>query len=263
MAIQKTQSYLLRKIPLRETSWILTCLTRSFGKLKGVVKGARKEKSTWFSACEPFTLANMVFYEKPKTGLHLITELAVLQPHERLRRNLPALTYAGYFAELIDQLLEENEPQPDVFDLFRAAIDQLEKNNAASFDILARVFELKLLQALGLLPRFSECLGCGSEVSGKIYFSAKQGGILCEKCHGKSHGGFLISKGCVPAVQYLTASIIEKAAQLKLGKQIKMEIEQLTRQFIEFRAEKQLKSLYFLAQVKPVICGMKLVSTYK
>ena len=114
MAIQKTECYVLRRVLFRETSWILTCLTRSFGKIRGIAKGVRKEKSPWASSCELMTHANMVFFEKTRSNLHLITELSVIHSNEKLRSSFSALAYAGYFAELLDQLLEDHEPQPAV-----------------------------------------------------------------------------------------------------------------------------------------------------
>ena len=127
MGIQKTECILFRRIPFRETSWILTCLTRSFGKIKGIVKGARKEKSHWLAVCELFTHADLVFFEKTRTNLHLITELSIIRPHDKLRNDFSALAYAAYFSELLDQLLEENEPQPAIFNLLSNSLDLLDK----------------------------------------------------------------------------------------------------------------------------------------
>ena len=265
MAVQKTEAHLLRRIPFRETSWIFTCLTRSFGKLKGIVKGARKEKSLWLSSCELFTRANMIFFEKPKSNLHLITELAILDSHEKLRRNFSALAYAGYFAELVDQFLEENEPQPAIFELWGASASVLESRPTSAFAVLARAFETQLLGALGLLPRFLECMGCGAraESARRIYFNARQGGIYCAMCHEKACGGLLISRGCVQAIQFLSQSNIQKAAQLRLGRQISAELEQVIKQFMDYRLEHQLKSVKFLTAVKPILHQKNYVSIGK
>lgn len=248
MAIQKTKAYVLARIPLRETSWILTCLTESFGKVKGVVKGARKEKSPWLLSCELYTHANMIFYEKTKTNLHLITELSVLDSHEKLRRNFKGLAYAGYFSEILDQLLDLGEPHSEIFDLFQESILLLEKD-AKSYWLLARAFEVQFLKLLGLLPRFSECVICRDNEMKRTYFSSKHGGILCLTCHERNHSGFQVSLGCVQAIQFLTKFPLDKAIEVKLGKQIQSELEQILKQFIEYRLDRSLRSLHFLSQV--------------
>ena len=252
MAAQKTECFVLRRTPLRETSWILTVLSRSFGKLRGVVKGARKEKNTWASSCELMTHANMVFFEKPKTGLHLITELSIVDSHEKLRNHFPALTYASYFSELLDQLLEDHGTHPRIFELLKASVKLLE-DRKRNFLLLARIFEIKLLERLGLLPRFSDCIGCGMAFGGKVYFNSKQGGVFCKLCHRKFGGSFEISQGSLQAIRFILKSTPQKASQIKLGNQIRKELEQITKQFIEYRIEHPIKALRFISQVYPLL----------
>lgn len=248
MAVQKSECFILRKTPLRETSWIVTCLTSAFGKMRGVVKGARKEKSNWASSCELFTKANVVFFEKTRSHLHLITDLSILESHERLRSNFSSLTYAFYFSELLDELLEENHPQPKVFELLSEAVDMLE-GKAGSYEMIARVFEIRLLRLLGILPRFSGCLECGNSLEGRIYFSSSEGGILCEICRSGRRAGFAISRGCVRVIDFMMKSDPRIAIRVKLGIQIRKELAEVSRQFIEYRLDRELKSLRFISQV--------------
>lgn len=252
MAIQTCESFVLRKIPFRETSWIATFLTPDFGKIKGVVKGARKEKSRWASTCELLTHSKMIFFEKTRTNLHLVTDLSILESHEKLRSHFPALTYASYFAELLDQLLEEHHPQPAVFDLLKTTLDLLEEN-PGRFEIFARLFEIKLLEALGILPRFGECLECGSQPGRRVFFSAKQGGILCDRCYQKRRSGFLISPGCLQAIRFISKSAPERTTRIRLGPQIKKELSQVLRQFIDYRTDRHIKSYRFINQVQSVL----------
>jgi len=249
MAIHKTKSYLLRKIPLRETSWIATCLTRSYGKIKGVIKGARQEKSKWFGSCELFTYSNLIYFSKTRTNLHLITELSLINSHSRLRNYLESIAHASYFAELVDHFLEEGEAHADIFDLFHAAIGALE-DQPMSCHLIARTFEIKLLYALGFFPNLTECLGCRGKVFKVIYFSGRQGGIFCESCYEQSQSGFRISHGCAQAMQFLARTDFQRAVTLKLGQQISQELGTAMRQFLDDRFDKQPKSLHFISQLK-------------
>lgn len=252
MAIRKTPCYVLRKIPLRETSWILTCMTRNHGKVKGIVKGARQEKSKWFSACELFTQANMVFFEKTRNNLHLISELSVVRSHETLRSHLVSLAYSNYIAELIDKLLEEGDPHPELFDLLGRTIRILEKNPDLA-EMLVRVFEVKLLEGLGLMPRFSDCLECESTLEAKVYFNSAQGGVVCGDCFERFGQGFQISKGCLSALRFIMRTDLVSAIQVRLGIQIRKELEQVARQFIAFRIDQPIRSLKFISEVTPLI----------
>ena len=64
MAIQKTEAILLRKRDLRETSLILSFFTRDFGKIHGVLKGARGTRARIGVNPLYFSLEEIIFYEK-------------------------------------------------------------------------------------------------------------------------------------------------------------------------------------------------------
>ena len=71
MAIQKSEGILLRSQNLRETSIILTFYTRDFGKIKGVIKGARGAATQYGrSAFELFALDEIVFYERKRSEMY-------------------------------------------------------------------------------------------------------------------------------------------------------------------------------------------------
>ncbi len=248
MSIVQSEAYVIRKIPFRETSWLVTLLTRGSGKIKGIAKGVRKLKSKLLSAYEPLTHLNVVFYERVKSNLHLVSDASILDHHDKIRKSFSSLTYASYFAELIDELLEEHDPQPAAFDLLGAAIRELEKPNPA-YEVLARAFELKLLGETGHLPEFQNCQKCGAEEMRKIYFSVAQGGIFCEKCHAQS-GGFLISKGTLAAIDSLLHVELKDLADTELNPQVTEELRQVSKRFIERRIEKRLKSLQFIEETR-------------
>lgn len=248
MAIVKSEAFAIRKIPFRETSWLVTLFTRDAGKIKGISKGVRKIKSKLLSAFEPLTYLNVVFYERVKSNLHLISDASVLDHHDKIRKSFSSLTYASYFAELIDELVDEHDPQPAVFELLTSVIHELEKPGPA-YDVLARAFEYKLLELVGLSPAFENCQKCGTAELQKIYFSVAHGGIYCEKCHAQS-GGFLISKGTLAAVDSLLHIEMKDISDLEFNPQISQELHQITRRFIERRIEKRLKSLQFMDEAR-------------
>lgn len=252
MAIITTESYFLRKIPFRETSWIVTCLTRSHGKVKGIVKGARKWKSPWLSACELLTYAQIVFYEKTKSNLHLITDISVLKSNERIRSRLSTLVHGSYFAELMDALLEENDPQEPLFDLLHATVALIEKANVVP-QVLARAFEIKALELAGFLPRSAGCMQCRAREAAKFFFSPSQGGILCERCHAQVRGGFVITGASLRVMNQFSTSKLDSVQTLELTPQVNQELEQIARQFIERRIDKRLRSWHFISQIKPLL----------
>ena len=78
MALQKTQGVVLKREDIRETSVILTLYTRDFGKLNFISKGVRKPEEKFISAYELFALDNIVFYERKKKDLFLLSQCELI-----------------------------------------------------------------------------------------------------------------------------------------------------------------------------------------
>ena len=72
--ITKSEAIVLKSMDFRDSSKIVTFYTRSFGKLKGIAKGARQMKSKFGAALEPITRVSLVLYKKEHRDLQLISE---------------------------------------------------------------------------------------------------------------------------------------------------------------------------------------------
>ena len=88
MAIQKTEAIVLKTQPFRSSSLIITFFTRDFGKIRGIAKGVRQENQTRAAVYELFTRLEIIYYEKLRSDLHLVSDAAIL---ESLRRTLESL----------------------------------------------------------------------------------------------------------------------------------------------------------------------------
>ena len=55
------------------------------------------------------------------------------------------------------------------------------------FDLIARSFEMRFLDGIGLIPHLSGCVICRENPAGrKNYFSSSKGGMVCLDCAGRS-----------------------------------------------------------------------------
>ena len=187
MPSEKATAIVLRTIEFSETSLVATLFTREHGKIGVLAKGARRLKGPFESALDLLALCRIVFLHKTSDSLDILTE-AKLMRRFRPDRNLAGL-YAGYYvAELIDSLTDEDEPQPDLFDL----ADETLAAFAAGEPVVKWTvrFELGLLRILGHLPSLETCAECGAAVpnEGRAAFGQIDGGVLCNKCRaGKRH----------------------------------------------------------------------------
>lgn len=258
MAIQKTEAFVLRSRPFRTSSLIVTTFSRSFGKVKGIAKGVHSEGAARPSTFEPFTLLEIVFYEKIRSELHLISEANILESFGGLVSNLQTLATAYYLVDLVDQVTEAHDPHEPIFELLHFAFQWLP---SVSPFRLARFFEMRLLRAVGLLPHWEGCLGCGETNPEKVYFSVRQGAIFCPLCRKKAPESKLLSPGVVEAMRSFLALKGENQALLSflapggkgLSVSLEREIEGVVERFLTEKLGRRLSTRRFLNRVRPLI----------
>ena len=155
MAIHKTQGFILRREDIRETSILLTVYSRDFGKLKLISKGARSPEQRFVSAYELFALDEIIFYEKKKKNVFLLSQCELIDFSPRIRESLERISYASYFIELLDAVTPFGEKNTSLYGLLEKGI--LFLSEGASPKRAARIFEIKLLSILGIMPELASC----------------------------------------------------------------------------------------------------------
>jgi DNA repair protein RecO (recombination protein O) len=246
MAIRKTEAFVLRSQPFRSSSLIVTSFTRSFGKVKGVVKGVRREGMVRPSTFEPFTLLEIVYYEKLHSDIHLISEASLLETYEGLRREIETLATAYYLTELVDQLTESQDPHEPIFELLHFAFQYL-PSFPPSF--LARFFEIRLLHEAGLLPHLESCLLCGEKNPEQVYFSSRQGAIFCPRCRKKSPEARPLSTEVLQGMRLFIGRGITEVREYSLGEAAEREMRTVVERFLADRLPRPLTTRRFLNQV--------------
>jgi DNA repair protein RecO (recombination protein O) len=246
MAIKREEAFVLKRVPLRETSLFVTLLTRHSGKIHGLAKGIRREKNPLTIRFEPFTRLAVVYYEKLRSDTHLISDTAILDSNIHLRKKLDLFGYSSYLTELIDTFLGVHDPHPEAFELLGESFRLLK--TAPPFQV-ARVFEIKLLESVGLLPILDHCVQCGESHFEGAFFSPRQGGVMCHNCDQQASGTIRISKGAIQSLLFFLRNDVDRSAALRLSTQIARELEQINSRFIQYRLERPLATKRFLSEL--------------
>jgi len=181
MGIHTADAIVLRRYPYRETSLIVSCLTETFGKLKGLVKGLRVSPNRHRSAMEPLTVNRIVFYDTRTSQLHLISQCELLSPLANLQRDLETMRAAALCIELVETVVPLEEPQPAIYHLLRDTLERLALG-AGDLRSIRIHFVVRLLRLIGFQPQLDECTGCGGVVAGAGFWSPRQGGLVCPRC---------------------------------------------------------------------------------
>jgi DNA repair protein RecO (recombination protein O) len=154
MNIERTTGLVLRTRPLTDSSLIVQWLTRDFGRLATVAKGARRPKSSFRGQIDLFHLAEFSFARSRRSDLHVLREVRLLESHAGLRRDLEYVTQASSCAALIEQTTETETPLPALYEQFRSLLREMPQQPPRAATLFA--FEMKLLAELGLQPDLAE-----------------------------------------------------------------------------------------------------------
>ena len=181
MGVHTADAIVLRRYPFRETSVIVSCLTDRYGKLKGLVKGLRVHPNRHRSAMEPLTINRIVFYDTHTSQIHLISQCDLLVPLDGLPQDLEMMRAAAFIAELTDTVAPLEEPLPEVYQLVRTSLERLALGTPDT-RALRLHFIVRLLRLVGFQPQLDRCAGCQTQIGSAGYWSAREGGLLCDRC---------------------------------------------------------------------------------
>lgn len=246
MSIRRSEGILLRRHDLRETSIILTFYTKDAGKIRGVIRGARGNRAQEGGAAfELFARDDVVFYERRRSDLCTISQCDLVEFFAPVRSSLERFAYASYFIELIDAVTEPAVSQPAVFELILNSLRLI--GGEASPRRVARIFEIKLLDLLGMMPGLAACTRCGSSADGTAgRFSLRDGGVVCAACGAADPSSTPILAGTVNFIEHIRRAPFDKVAQVKVAERVGRDLERMLRSFLDYHLNRRLKTLDFL-----------------
>ncbi|MDD5459177.1 MAG: DNA repair protein RecO [Phycisphaerae bacterium] len=201
----KDNAICIRSIDYSETSQIVTFFTRDIGKISAIAKGARRHKSSFDGPIEVLSSGHIVFTSSDEPKLVTLTEFQ--QDPSPPLTDLYSLNCSYYACELINALTDEYDPHQLLFDsllkFVRKARQSKEKTHILSVLVL---FQLKLLQQIGLLPILTMCGNCKSTARQNwqaAFFSSSANTILCGDCEAHYPDKIRFSKSALEALTNL------------------------------------------------------------
>lgn len=177
-----TPAIILHAFPYGETSKIARLLTKDYGVQSVIAKGASRPKSKFGARLQVLNEGTAQLYLKPNRDLHTLAEFDVTHQRQTLPRDVRRYTAAAAFAEIVMRCCPA-EPHPELFDLAKHALDQLETCDRSALDVVALGAMWAAVRTLGFAPRSDACARDGRPLSnGAVTFSVAEGGYLCHRC---------------------------------------------------------------------------------
>ncbi len=243
----KVRSLVLYSRPLGERDRLLTLYTLELGKISAVAPGARKVKSKLAAGVELFTCGRFLLYRG--RSMFTVTQVEQEQGFQAIGRNITLYATGMYLAELTAKTVEENEANPALFQLLLDSWRLLDQGRTEP-KLLARYFELKLLDLLGYRPHLASCTQCGNG-EGPVFWSSSAGGILCGNCCPGEPQAFLLSRGTCALAEALLNIPPGGLSKIRVGGQQHGELKRLAHSFLQYWIDTgPIKSFAFLEKTE-------------
>ena len=236
--IKKIEGIIVSELDYKESSKIINVLTNEYGIIGLIAKGTKKINSPLSSVTSKLTYG--YFHIKYKeNGLSTLLEVDVINKFKNIKKDINLMSYSLYLLELSSSVYTHS----DNLDVYKLLIDSLIKiEEGYDYQVISNIFELKMLDYLGIKPIIDECVNCGNKVD-IVTISSYKGGYLCKNC---ARGEVIVNIKTIKLLRMFYYVDISKISKLDVSPNIKKELSRFIYDYYDRYSGIYLKSREFL-----------------
>lgn len=248
MASRKTPAIVIKSFDYGEADRIVTFLSPEVGRLTALAKSARQSRRRFSNSLEPLSRVTLFYTERPNRDLGRIDSCELVRAHSQLRRDLNRLAAATCLAELAGEIVGTEERVRDIFVTLEHALHLLDQGLPP--ESLLCSFLIRLLALAGYGPRWHACLSCQQVPRGSLWFSAAQGGIICDRCARQTADRlYPLQVGSWKLLRLAQTLPLEKLSRLRFSAPALRQCLALVEGFILHHWGRELRSFAFLKKI--------------
>ncbi|WP_409289339.1 DNA repair protein RecO [Peribacillus sp. SCS-37] len=241
---QKCEGIVIRRTDYGENNKIITLYTREWGKIAVMARGANKPSSRFTAVTQLFNYGS--YLVQTSKGIGLLQQGETFSALRGIREDIFSTAYASYIVELLDKSVEDRKPNPYLFELLHKSLQYIDEGY--DNEIIKFIFEMKMLDVLGLHPILNQCASCGA-AEGEFSFSVREGGFICHRCLGKDPYHIKISPAAVKLLRLFYYFDINRLGSVSVKPETKKELDRVIRTYYDEYSGLHLKSRKFLDQM--------------
>lgn len=199
-----TNALVLREVRYKEADRILTLFTSTDGKITAKARGALRKNSKTAAATQQLTYSEMTLFGNK--GRWTINEATVKEPFAGLRTDIADFSLGSYFAECLDALSVEDQPDPAMLQLGLNSLYAL-SNKLHDPRKIKAVFEMRLMALAGYEPDLRACTVCGKTEPEEPVLGLENGCVCCRRCRNAQVGNTEYLDGeSLAALRYIVSA---------------------------------------------------------
>jgi len=247
-----TPAVVLSTVDYGDADRIVTLFTRELGKVSAMARGARKGQRRFGAGVSAFGVGEATLRERPSAELLILDGFDGSRGWPHLLEDMAKMAHAGYVCELVRELSPPRQPEPRIFELLVEMLDLLDGAPASAGQL--RLFELHLLDAVGLQPTLDRCLRCADQTipldeEGQR-FDWRLGGVVCARCQVYNAGvGLPLDGTARRALLDGQTRALRDAANWVISPETQVVCREVLTGFLRQHLPRALKSMEFIAKL--------------
>lgn len=228
----RTKAIVLKKVDRKEADQLFVLYTEDLGKLEVLGRAIRKISSKLRSGMEIFYLSDIEFIQGK--AYKILTDAILIEKFENIRKDLKKLTIAVKISEALDNLIKDQEPDERIWNLLLKVFGKLNSVDLKinNLNLIYHYFFWNLLSTLGYKPELYQCSFCQEKLKPeKLYFSKKEGGVICQKCFLKEKLGKEITSETVKILRVILDKGNKIVLRLKIEDKQIQSLEEISKDY--------------------------------
>ena len=244
MKIESFEGIILSETNYSESSKILNVLTKEHGLIGIMSKGCRNIKSKLRGISRKLIYGKFNVYYREQ-GMSTLISVDLINSFSKTLTDLEKISYASFILDLTLQAVRQSEAE-EIFDLVKDTLLKIEEG--LSPIALTNIFELKLLEYLGVRPNVDTCSYCGSNKE-IVTLSSDSGGYICRNCYQNEP---LVSEKTIKMIRMYYYVDIKNIAKLDVSSEVTHEINQFLNDYYDRYTGLYVKSKDFIKKINQI-----------
>jgi DNA repair protein RecO (recombination protein O) len=241
MPVRESEALILRSFPLGEADRLVSFLSRSEGRMRGVASGARRPKSRFGSTLELFSYVRIWFYERETRELVRINQCELIESFLEAQRDYAVSVALALVSEITEAVLGEREVAEANFRLLLLIARAIKAGT--KLPLALAYFAFWTVRLGGWMPELNHCSHCGAALTGRA--SMARSGLFCPNC--TVPGQRAISQEALQLALRMAGEKLDQLTKADLPVPVVDEVKDHMLNLIEQHIEKKLHTRKMLA----------------
>lgn len=239
--MKEIEGFIISEVPYKDTSKIINIFTKE-GLIGCVAKGAKSLKSNLRVNTTKFTYGKFII-KGTNDKLNTLIEANVINELKNIKSDLLAVSYLSYIVDLTYQIIKQTYDTENLYNLFISTI--LKLNELLNPKVICNIYEIKVLDYLGVGINFNSCSKCGN-TKNIVTINGDAGGYLCSNCYTNE---IIYDTKTIKMFRMYYLIDINTISDLKISEEVVNNIDRFINTYYDRYTGLYLKSKKFLKDI--------------